>query len=82
MTVIFACLLAFVLSLGLTFPIRKVIAPKFGFMDVPRDPRHIHKKATPLIGGLGIYMVKKSMDDVTYEYKDGQNILAIKKNLQ
>ena len=34
------------------------------------------------IGGLGIYMVKKSMDDITYEYKDGQNILAIKKNLQ
>ena len=34
------------------------------------------------IGGLGIYMVKKSMDEITYEYKDGQNILAIKKNLQ
>ena len=34
------------------------------------------------IGGLGIFMVKKSMDDVTYEYKDGQNILAIKKSLQ
>lgn len=33
------------------------------------------------IGGLGIYMVKKSMDDVTYEYRDGQNILRIKKNL-
>jgi anti-sigma regulatory factor (Ser/Thr protein kinase) len=33
-------------------------------------------------GGLGIYIVKKSMDDITYEYKDGQNILAIKKNLQ
>lgn len=33
------------------------------------------------IGGLGIYMVKKSMDAVTYEYKDGQNILSIKKNL-
>ena len=32
------------------------------------------------IGGLGIYMVKKTMDDITYEYKDGQNILAIKKN--
>ena len=31
------------------------------------------------IGGLGIYMVKKSMDDITYEYKDGQNILSIKK---
>ena len=34
------------------------------------------------IGGLGIYMVKKSMDDISYEYKDGQNILRIKKNLQ
>ena len=31
------------------------------------------------IGGLGIFMVKKSMDDVTYEYKDGRNILKIKK---
>ena len=31
------------------------------------------------IGGLGIYMVKKSMDDITYEYKDGQNILSIKR---
>lgn len=34
------------------------------------------------IGGLGIFMVKKSMDEITYEYKDGQNILAIKKNLK
>lgn len=33
------------------------------------------------IGGLGIYMVKKSMDDMSYEYKDGQNILQIKKQL-
>lgn len=34
------------------------------------------------IGGLGIYMVKKSMDDVSYEYKDGKNILKIRKNIQ
>lgn len=33
------------------------------------------------IGGLGIYIVKKSMDEITYEYKDGQNILKIKKNI-
>lgn len=33
------------------------------------------------IGGLGIYMVKKSMDEINYEYKDGKNILTIKKNL-
>ena len=32
------------------------------------------------IGGLGIFMVKKSMDDVQYEYKDGRNILTIKKS--
>ena len=32
-------------------------------------------------GGLGIFMVKKSMDNVNYEYKDGKNILTIKKNL-
>ena len=31
------------------------------------------------IGGLGIYMVKKSMDEIAYEYKEGQNILSIKK---
>ena len=33
------------------------------------------------IGGLGIFMVKKSMDDVRYEYKDGQNILTVEKRL-
>lgn len=33
------------------------------------------------IGGLGIFMVKKSMDDMRYEYKDGQNILTITKRL-
>ena len=34
------------------------------------------------IGGLGIFMVKKSMDDVTYEYRDGHNILTLKKGLK
>ena len=33
------------------------------------------------IGGLGIYMVKKSMDDVRYEYRDGQNVLTLIKNV-
>ena len=33
------------------------------------------------IGGLGIFMVKKSMDDVSYEHRDGQNVLTIKKKL-
>ena len=30
-------------------------------------------------GGLGIFMVKKSMDNVSYEYKDGKNILTVRK---
>ena len=33
------------------------------------------------IGGLGIFMTKQIMDDVAYEYKDGKNILTLKKNL-
>ena len=33
------------------------------------------------IGGLGIYMVKKSMDDVTYKYENGENILTISRLL-
>ena len=33
------------------------------------------------VGGLGIFMTKKIMDDVAYEYKDGQNILTLKKKL-
>ena len=31
------------------------------------------------IGGLGIYMVKQMMDDVSYEYRGGMNILRIRK---
>ena len=32
------------------------------------------------IGGLGVFLVKNTMDDITYEYKDGQNILTLRKN--
>ena len=33
------------------------------------------------VGGLGIFMVKKTMDDVTYDFKDGQNVVTIRKKL-
>ncbi|MCR5836941.1 MAG: ATP-binding protein [Lachnospiraceae bacterium] len=33
------------------------------------------------IGGLGIFMVKKNMDEIQYEYKEGQNILTLKKKI-
>ena len=59
------------------------------FIDngIPYDPLAKADPDTTLsleerqIGGLGIYMVKKTMDDITYEYQDGKNILKIKKNL-
>jgi anti-sigma regulatory factor (Ser/Thr protein kinase) len=59
------------------------------FIDngVPYDPLAKTDPDTTLsaeereIGGLGIYMVKKSMDEITYDYKDGQNILKIKKRI-
>ena len=33
------------------------------------------------IGGLGIFMTKKFMDELSYEYRDGHNVFAMKKNL-
>ena len=33
------------------------------------------------VGGLGIFMVKKSMDSVEYEYREGQNILRVLKKI-
>ena len=65
------------------------LAVTITFIDngVPYDPLAKADPDTTLsaeereLGGLGIYMVKKSMDDVTYEYKDGQNILTIKKKI-
>ena len=32
-------------------------------------------------GGLGIFLVRQTMDDVTYQYHNGQNILKNKKRL-
>ncbi len=42
-------------------------------VTLPADEREI--------GGLGIFMTKKLMDDVVYEYKDGSNILRLVKKL-
>ena len=33
------------------------------------------------IGGLGIFIVKKTMDTVVYDYKDGKNILTMTKKI-
>lgn len=40
-------------------------------IDLPAKERQV--------GGLGILVVKDFMDDVTYEYSEGRNILTLKK---
>ncbi|MBE5782596.1 MAG: ATP-binding protein [Clostridiales bacterium] len=59
------------------------------FIDggVPYDPLAAADPDTGLsaeerdIGGLGIYMVKKSMDAIAYRYEGGKNILTIRKKI-
>ena len=34
------------------------------------------------IGGLGIHLVKQLMDSIQYEYKDGHNVLTLKKRIK
>ncbi len=54
---------------------------------VPFDPLRAAPPDTTLaareraIGGLGIFVVKKLMDEVRYEYADGKNILRLTKRL-
>ncbi|MBR3383275.1 MAG: anti-sigma factor antagonist [Clostridia bacterium] len=37
------------------------------------------EKRTP--GGLGIFLTKQLMDEVSYEYRDGKNVLTVRKGL-
>ena len=46
-----------------------------------QDPDVTLSAAERQIGGLGIFLTKKIMDDVSYEYRDGQNVLTLKKAL-
>ena len=46
-----------------------------------QDPDVTKKAEERQIGGLGIFLTKKVMDDVVYEYKDNKNILTLKKDL-
>lgn len=50
--------LAFVVAFAFTFasvPIAKIVAGKIGAIDVPRDARRMHKKATPRLGGIAVF---------------------------
>ena len=60
------------------------------FIDqgVPYDPLSAADPDTTLsaeertAGGLGIFRVKKSMDEIAYRYENGRNILTIRKMLR
>ncbi len=45
------------------------------------DPDTKLDAAHRLIGGLGIFVVKKTMDEVSYRYENGHNILTVAKYL-
>jgi sigma-B regulation protein RsbU (phosphoserine phosphatase) len=55
---------------------------------IPFDPTTKGEVDTTLpaeersIGGLGIHLVRKLMDSINYEYKDGHNVLTLVKKLK
>lgn len=53
--VLAALLVAAGISCALT-PLVKWLARKIGAMDIPKDERRMHKKPTPRLGGLGIFV--------------------------
>lgn len=63
----------------------RAIAVTFADRGIPYNPLAKSDPDTTLsaeerkIGGLGIFMVKKSVDEMTYAHRNGQNILTIRK---
>ena len=64
-----------------------VVTVTFSDQGMPYNPLNMQDPDVTLsaeereIGGLGIYLVKKSMDEVLYEYQEGQNILRVRKKI-
>ena len=66
-----------------------VVSVTITFVDhgVPYDPLAKEDPDVSLsaeernVGGLGIFLTKQVMDEVSYEYKHGQNILRIRKKV-
>ena len=52
------------------------------FNPLERDEPDVSLSAEErAIGGLGIFLVKKTMDSIKYRYENGQNILTIEKQI-
>lgn len=68
-------------------PVQHVITFRLTDSGIPFNPLQHEDPDLTLpadqrpIGGLGIYMMKKAMDKVSYAYKDGKNILTMQKQL-
>ena len=45
------------------------------------EPRFSDSLEKRQIGGLGVYLIRKKMDQVTHEFKNGKNILTMKKRV-
>lgn len=68
-----------------TFPDERRVEIILSDEGEPFDPLKEEDPDTTLgwedrpIGGLGIFMVKENVDDISYEYKDNKNIVRIEK---
>ena len=45
------------------------------------DPDLEQKMEDRAIGGLGIYLVKKNVEEITYSYQEGKNVLTLCKHI-
>jgi len=53
-------------------------APRFNPLSVP-EPELDSTIEDRNIGGLGIFLIRQVMDEVSYRYEDGKNILSLTK---
>ena len=68
-------------------PAERVVSITFIDSGIPYDPLQKPDPDVTLsaeersIGGLGIFLVKKTMDEMTYRYENNQNIVTIRKKI-
>jgi serine/threonine-protein kinase RsbW len=53
-------------------------APRFDPFTVP-EPELEESVEDRSIGGLGVYLIRRVMDEVSYHYRDGRNVLVMVK---
>lgn len=46
-----------------------------------REPDITLKASERKVGGMGIHLVRKTMDEVEYQYVRGKNVLTIRKKI-